>query len=125
MLNWDDPLSAARPPRAGSAARRLRPRTRHDADDAPQGTGSAFRVGRSASPHDTRPHVRPGQGLVANAALMTTAGAAPVVDPNPFSAQVELPFEDSPLAGLGPTRRHRNSRAAPPATAPRLATART
>jgi ribonucleoside-diphosphate reductase beta chain len=49
---------------------------------------------------DTGAQLRPGRGLVTNDALMATAGAAPVVDPNPFSAQVELPFEDTLLAGL-------------------------
>ncbi len=109
MLNWDDPLAAlptdrrpapppsafdraaaARPERTGTVSRLTTPTT---VPEAPL-----------AYPHDTRSHVRPGQGLVANAALMTTAGAAPVVDPNPFPPQAELPFEDTPLSGLGPTR---------------------
>ncbi|MEJ2576149.1 MAG: ribonucleotide-diphosphate reductase subunit beta [Gammaproteobacteria bacterium] len=36
--------------------------------------------------HDTQGHVRPGQGVVANAVLMATAGAAPSVNPDPFAA---------------------------------------
>jgi len=51
------------------------------------------------SAHDTSVQIRPGRRLVANEALMATAGAAPVVDPNPFSTQVELPIRDTLLPG--------------------------
>ena len=70
MLNWDDPLAAALP-----AARHPAPPPAPfelDAEPSPRTT--------QASAHDTRAHVRPGRGLVANDALMTTAGAAPVVE---------------------------------------------
>ncbi len=88
MLNWDDPLAVAPPaPRNGTAA--------------PQFGADRPQAGTRRSAHDTSTHVRPGRGVVANETLMSTAGSAPVVDPNPFSPQVELPFEDTLLAGLG------------------------
>ncbi|NCC38727.1 MAG: ribonucleotide-diphosphate reductase subunit beta [Gammaproteobacteria bacterium] len=49
--------------------------------------------------HRTIRPPRPGQGLVDNDDLMATAGAAPVVNPNPFAAdsspQTELPIGDT------------------------------
>ena len=91
MLNWDDPLAAAKP----------QPRTappRVDVGSADQ-TDDDFElpatVGRLHA-HSTDGHVRPGQGVVANEALMSTAGAAPVVNPNPMPAQRSLLDEPQP-----------------------------
>ncbi len=95
MLNWDDPLVA------------VKPRDDHQTSIPPD---SIFADGsldvldpdtlftRRSEPRDRSAAVRPGQGLVGNHALMATAGAAPVVDPNPFifapTPQAELPIED-------------------------------
>jgi ribonucleoside-diphosphate reductase beta chain len=102
MLNWDDPLSAAPP-----AASRWAPPPAPFDDEAPSGRGKTTPGASSISPSvnqanalDPWSPIRPGHGLVTNEALMTTAGAAPVVNPNPFAAQVELPFEDTLLSGL-------------------------
>jgi ribonucleoside-diphosphate reductase beta chain len=81
MLNWDDPLAATKP--QAKSASTVQPQ-RHL--PAPQPAPRA---------HDTGRHLRPGKGVVANEALMATAGAAPVVDPNPFPPQPELPMEDT------------------------------
>jgi len=103
MLNWDDPLAAAKPgttspapPLAAFDPFAERPQRSRMAAEAPAATPFASQSGA----RDIRPQVRPGHGLVTNEALMQTAGAAPVVDPNPFAPQVELPFEDTLLTGL-------------------------
>ncbi len=108
MLNWDDPLAAAKPgttrpvpPLAAFDPLAERPQRPRMASDAPAATPFASRSGAP----DLRTQVHPGHGLVSNEALMQTAGAAPVVDPNPFAPQVELPFEDTLLSGLAPTAR--------------------
>ncbi|WP_295459003.1 ribonucleotide-diphosphate reductase subunit beta [uncultured Thiodictyon sp.] len=91
MLNWDDPLAVTRPAaHSGSTA---------SLSGAPQPTQS-HQTPTRWSAHDTSAHVRPGRGVVENETLMTTAGSAPVVDPNPFPLQEELPFEDTLLSGL-------------------------
>ncbi len=81
MLNWDDPLATSRP--QSNAAPAIQPR-------APQ---------PSMRPHDTGSDVGSGEGTLANELLMAAAGAAPVVDPNPFPPQPELPMEDTLLPG--------------------------
>ena len=95
MLNWDDPLVAVKP---------------HDDRQPSIPPDSLFAEGRlddmdadglfTRSPEirDRHLSVRPGQGLVGNRALMVTAGAAPVVAPDPFvfapTPQTELPIDD-------------------------------
>jgi len=96
MLNWDDPLAAAPP------AGRLAPPPAGHPGSTPGGTAQPAPGPARWSAHDTSAHVRPGRGVVANERLMSTAGSAPVVDPNPFAPQGELPFEDTALAGLAP-----------------------
>jgi ribonucleoside-diphosphate reductase beta chain len=94
MLNWDDPLAALsnkcdepKMPPPGSVPELA-------AADTHPIPGS-----RAELPaHDTMRHVRPGSGVVGNDALMSTAGAAPVVDPNPTSAQPELAVNDPLIA---------------------------
>ncbi|MEJ2388512.1 MAG: ribonucleotide-diphosphate reductase subunit beta [Chromatiaceae bacterium] len=81
MLNWDDPLATSRP--QSNAAPAIQPR-------APQ---------PSMRPHDTGSDVGSGEEALANELLMAAAGAAPVVDPNPFPPQPELPMEDTLLPG--------------------------
>ncbi len=97
MLNWEDPLAAAKPSTAGLASVAPRPDLADDVEEA-MSNRSAASTNRIQS-HDTRAHVRPGQGLVANLNLMATAGAAPVVDPDPFASamarQAELSIEDT------------------------------
>ncbi|MEA3276356.1 MAG: ribonucleotide-diphosphate reductase subunit beta [Pseudomonadota bacterium] len=99
MLNWDDPLATGHPqaeaepkmPLAAETAPEIEPESEPDerpwfAQDIP--------VQPALQAHDTAVHVRPGQGVVANDVLMATAGAAPVVDPNPAPLQPELDVGD-------------------------------
>ena len=51
--------------------------------------------------HDTSAHVRPGRGVVANDALMATAGDAPVVSPEPLAGGAELTRHDYDQAAAG------------------------
>jgi ribonucleoside-diphosphate reductase beta chain len=83
MLNWDDPLAVAKPQSKAAPKVHAMPARR------PPSPQPAVRA------HDTSSHVRPGKGVVENQALMATAGTAPVVDPNPFPPQPELPMEDT------------------------------
>ncbi|MCK7583090.1 MAG: ribonucleotide-diphosphate reductase subunit beta [Chromatiales bacterium] len=97
MLNWDDPLATTSqtPNPHPSLEPMTRPRPGRRPDTAVHGAAT--------SPASPRPaHPRPGLGLVDNAALMTTAGAAPSVDPDPFARttpdlQGDLPIEDHVL----------------------------
>ncbi|HSQ06872.1 MAG TPA: ribonucleotide-diphosphate reductase subunit beta, partial [Chromatiaceae bacterium] len=88
MLNWDDPLATLAKPRTTSVMPPPPVAALSDAEPDLPLPGEAP-VGRHAvspepiRPHNTVSHVRPGQGVVGNAALMATAGAAPVVTPNP------------------------------------------
>ena len=106
MLNWDDPLStvagkgeeAGMPPPGAVPAPVL---ADPNPIDEPRTDFSA---------RDTSRHVRPGKGLVANDALMATAGAAPVVDPNPVPLQPDLAVPDPDLypsadVGVAPEER--------------------
>jgi ribonucleoside-diphosphate reductase beta chain len=83
MLNWDDPLATAKPQTKATPKVPSEPQRR------------ASQPQPALCAHDTAAHVRPGKGVVANEALMATAGAAPSVDPNPFPPQPELPMEDT------------------------------
>jgi ribonucleoside-diphosphate reductase beta chain len=100
MLNWDDPLATT-----GPAARDPERAFVIDPTETPR-IWSADPTADAPAATLSRPtldgaHVRPGHGLVDNADLMATAGAAPVVDPNPFAAdaahQSELPIGDTLL----------------------------
>ena len=92
MLNWDDPLAApakpialgAMPPPPVAALSDAQPRS-GPAGTLPGETPIDWRpaMPEPIRPHDTAGHVRPGHGVVGNAVLMATAGAAPVVSPNP------------------------------------------
>ena len=99
MLNWDDPLATAAPkprnapPRVDGAA----------ADQDDHDFALPATIGRLQA-HATDGHVRPGQGVVANEALMSTAGAAPVVDPNPLPAQRSWLDESQPTPARGSER---------------------
>ena len=88
MLNWDDPLATARPqtdPAAGHA-----PHGRHDPPPAagPEADDDDFELAGAEAP--AAAPARPGGGMVSNAALMATAGSAPVVNPNPAPVQPAL-----------------------------------
>ena len=97
MLNWEDPLTTARP------SNRSPGEPNHDAE--PRAVGSAaemegtddFALGSPPQEcaHEANTRVRPGGGVVSNAALMATAGSAPVVNPNPGPQQAAL-IEDEP-----------------------------
>jgi ribonucleoside-diphosphate reductase beta chain len=100
MLNWDDPLATTGSASRDSGMPFVVDRT-ETADD-----WSAHRQADTPTATASRPtlhsaHVRPGQGLVSTTDLMATAGAAPVVNPNPFPAyaahQSELPIGDTLL----------------------------
>ncbi|EGV27879.1 ribonucleotide reductase [Thiorhodococcus drewsii AZ1] len=100
MLNWDDPLSTSKPT-APQPAQSAQPR------EAQPATSTSAVPPRVRAQHTTG-QVRPGQGLVANHALMTTAGAAPVVAADPFLAEntrePELEIQDTlPLANRAAT----------------------
>ncbi|MGD9298800.1 MAG: ribonucleotide-diphosphate reductase subunit beta, partial [Thiohalocapsa sp.] len=95
MLNWDDPLAnvTTRPHNAPHSM---------PASDAAFGDNAGeqdfpLRDGAEDSDllhaearTDTGPAPRPGDGIVGNEALMRSAGAAPVVDPNPLPPQRSL-----------------------------------
>ena len=100
MLNWDDPLAALAKPSARGAAQSGAPSMPPppaalfdepsdpevlDSDSVPTQAAASIAI----RPHDTARHVRPGQGVVGNADLMATAGAAPVVSPDPEQAGPE------------------------------------
>jgi ribonucleoside-diphosphate reductase beta chain len=106
MLNWDDPLAALAPsPRERAPLPPAAVLTAVAGEPADRGDDflAVPTAASRLSAHDTSGHVRPGQGVVSNAVLMATAGIAPVVDPNPFSPQSELPIEDTLLPGERPT----------------------
>ena len=106
MLNWDDPLATAKQS-PHESARRLQPA----GIDAAQGHDQDFDLPGATQlrAHDTAAHVRPGQGVVANAVLMSTAGSAPVVDPNPMPRQT--PLLDDEMPGMRGTASHPSSHA--------------
>jgi len=93
MLNWDDPLAAL-------SNKAEQPKMPPGASMGPGTLGSHPSTGLKAEleARDTAEHVRPGGGVVANDALMATAGAAPVVNPDPTPAQPELSVDET-LAG--------------------------
>jgi ribonucleoside-diphosphate reductase beta chain len=99
MLSWDDPLaSLAKPAARGNApsAGHTMPPPAPDLFEAPSvcrqpAEGQAGPGHVAIRPHDTAGHVRPGRGVVGNEALMSTAGAAPVVSPNPKQAPEQEP----------------------------------
>ncbi|MCG6897666.1 MAG: ribonucleotide-diphosphate reductase subunit beta [Thiocapsa sp.] len=101
MLNWDDPLATTGT--AGPTSKgRLAVDSTDQSDDwtaAPETEASV--PFRTRSDPERPAQVRPGEGLVSNTDLMATAGAAPVVDPNPFPAselhQAELAIADTLL----------------------------
>lgn len=97
MLNWEDPLANLKPrPDHGlppvDAACFPESGTPNHPGDAPAIWTQAQRQIPAATMAAQPP--RPGSGLIDNAALMTTAGMAPVVNPNPFPAQPDLLSED-------------------------------
>jgi ribonucleoside-diphosphate reductase beta chain len=93
MLNWDDPLAA--PSSKGEEPKMPPP----GAVPEPAALDSHPMAGSHAElrAHDTAEHVRPGGGIVANDALMATAGAAPGVDPSPKPARPELTVNEPPI----------------------------
>jgi ribonucleoside-diphosphate reductase beta chain len=102
MLNWDDPLAQineqsqtekAIPPAAAGTAGEDGQGGDWFSDSDPHHRAGAISA-TALHPHDTAGHVRPGKGVVANEALMATAGSAPVVNPNPRLPQPELGVDD-------------------------------
>ncbi|WP_296698385.1 ribonucleotide-diphosphate reductase subunit beta [Thiocapsa sp. UBA6158] len=100
MLNWDDPLATTRPAARDTGRAFLVDPTDDSEDWSAKPQADAPKATPFRATLDTA-QVRPGHGLVSNAELMATAGAAPVVDPNPFPAstvhQSELPIGDTLL----------------------------
>lgn len=105
MLNWDDPLAAV-----GSSAKRQtasEPVPDHLIDEPDLELEPAPQAPLQSQQLQSAPRqARPGQGLVSNDALMATAGAAPVVSPDPFPAakapQDALPIEDTLIPARTP-----------------------
>ncbi|EXJ14050.1 ribonucleotide-diphosphate reductase subunit beta [Imhoffiella purpurea] len=91
MLNWDDPLAAAK----HTASKPVSGEPFENASSRSTGLAAAT----APRPQEAGSQIRPGRGLVANQTLMATAGAAPVVAPDPFlatgSCEPELAFEDT------------------------------
>ena len=127
MLNWDDPLAAAL---ASGTAKAPPASALHFPPDESAETRGTEASGATESDRlpGPAPHrgahapsapIRPGHGLVANEALMATAGAAPVVNPNPFDGEPELPLDDSLVPRSGPfaTRAKSPARTEPAALA--------
>ena len=102
MLNWDDPLAAL----SNKGEEPKMPPTGAAPVSAPFDSYPVEEPQVQLQAHDTAAHVRPGVGVVANDTLMATAGAAPVVDPNPMPTQpglaVDEPFISQPIAGDAP-----------------------
>jgi ribonucleoside-diphosphate reductase beta chain len=110
MLNWDDPFAALPKPAAGRTTPAggqtmppPAPALFDEPDETPRRETAESRAalwqvqGRGgARPHDTAGHVRPGRGLVGNEALMATAGAAPVVSPDPVQATDAATVQTAP-----------------------------
>ena len=90
MLNWDDPLAALSSKREEPKM----PPPNAIPEAAPIGSLPVADPRADLQAHDTATHVRPGSGVVANDALMATAGAAPVVDPNPTPVQPDLTIRE-------------------------------
>ncbi len=107
MLNWDDPLADLIPNKDALAkmpSPSLAPATTNPIATSQGRKGFSYGPPSPATPlrpHDTASHARPGTGLVANEALMATAGSAPVVDPHPSQRQAELGMDD-PLLPTSP-----------------------
>ncbi|MGE5154544.1 MAG: ribonucleotide-diphosphate reductase subunit beta, partial [Bdellovibrio bacteriovorus] len=109
MLNWDDPLATAptstnaKTQPAGAFPFALEASATPREDLGSGAVGQDWMLGANPGRGDRAPSalVRPGHGLVANESLMTTAGAAPVVNPNPFDVEPELPFDDLLLPSRG------------------------
>ncbi|CRI66398.1 hypothetical protein THIOKS12830005 [Thiocapsa sp. KS1] len=124
MLNWDDPLATTGPAaRAPGVAFVVDP-TDTAGDWSVDPTTDTHTATASRATRDTAP-VRPGHGLVSNADLMATAGAAPVVDPNPSRHTPHSRAScRSPTPCCRPSRRRRHSSrttassAAPPVSSP-------
>ena len=113
MLNWDDPLAevitkakpnphmpptAAGVPASRTAAGAWFEQPAHNS--AAKQTAVTPENPPAAAPTsqlrtlETMDHARPGTGLVANDALMATAGSAPVVTPYPTARQQDLGMDD-------------------------------
>lgn len=91
MLNWDDPLEALS---TKSHEPGIRPPVVVPEPPLAHSHPIAATHPQLAA-HDTAGHVRPGSGVVANNTLMATAGAAPVVDPNPTPVQPDLTIHEA------------------------------
>ncbi len=110
MLNWDDPLATALPCATAKAPRISALHFAPEESAETRDTGASGAMESDWAPglapqrgaHAPSAPIRPGHGLVANEALMATAGAAPVVNPNPFDAEPELPFDDPLVPGSSP-----------------------
>ena len=104
MLNWDDPLAPLTPKNHRTPPPPSAGRDEAEAGDALDDGFIAAAEPKRWHGHDTARHVRPGQGVVDNETLMATAGAAPVVSPNPTPAQPALLDDSDGLIPAAPPR---------------------
>ncbi|WP_296899310.1 ribonucleotide-diphosphate reductase subunit beta, partial [Thiohalocapsa sp.] len=112
MLNWDDPLAnvTTRPhnaPHSMPASDAAFGDNAGEQDFPLRGGAEDSDLLHAEARTDTGPAPRPGDGIVGNEALMRSAGAAPVVDPNPLPPQRSLldeaaaPHTDSDTGAQG------------------------
>jgi ribonucleoside-diphosphate reductase beta chain len=112
MLNWDDPLAnvTTRPhnaPHSLPASDAAFGDNAGEQDFPLRGGAEDSNLLHAEARTDTGPAPRPGDGIVGNEALMRSAGAAPVVDPNPLPPQRSLldeapaPHTDSDTGAQG------------------------
>jgi ribonucleoside-diphosphate reductase beta chain len=101
MLNWDDPLATARTHKRTTNATPptdLAPPVEPNEQGLNDSEDFELSGPHQGATHDGGDPVRPGGGMVSNAALMATAGSAPVVSPNPGPHQPALLDDDPPRA---------------------------
>jgi len=97
MLNWDDPLAALSSKREETKT----PPPGATPGSAPLAFPPVGNQSAGSQAHAIADPARPGRGLLANDILMTTAGAAPVVDPNPLAPQPDLALREPAIHGSG------------------------
>ncbi|MCB1773034.1 MAG: ribonucleotide-diphosphate reductase subunit beta, partial [Gammaproteobacteria bacterium] len=96
MLNWDDPLTpTTRQPGRQSASKAPPPVVEQAVVATPAVEADA------AEPSAPARHPHAGDGLVDNATLMATAGAAPSVNPDPFAEPDDAHATDTEAGATG------------------------
>jgi len=90
MFDWDDPLA----PVTGKRGKAEMPPPYEGQQSAPTDVLPIGDTHARLQVHETAGHVRPGGGVAVEDVLMTTAGNAPPVDPDPVGLQPDLGMED-------------------------------